>query len=50
MQKFDEQKLQNMMFEIILIERRNLKTGIKSDIDMVQEIAKIIASYQKQRL
>ena len=50
MQKIDEKKLQNMMFEVIFIERKNLKTGTKNDAVMVEEIAKIIASYQKQRL
>lgn len=50
MKELDENKLQYIRFEIILIERKNLKTGIKNEAEMVEEIAKIIASYQKQRI
>lgn len=49
MKEFDERKLQSIMFEILLIERKNLKMGTKNDSVMVEEIARIIASYQKQR-
>lgn len=46
----NEEKMRYLRIDILREENKNLKTQAKSDQKMVEEIAKMIQSYTKQRM
>lgn len=49
MAEITEEKMRTMIFEILNMERKNLRTKAKSDNKMSEEIAKVIMAYTKER-
>lgn len=49
MEKLSEDKMRNMILEILSMERKNLRSKAKTDQKMAEEIQKVIIDYSKMR-
>lgn len=49
MEGLPEENLRMMIFEILNNERKNLRSKVKTDQRMAEEISKIIVDYSKMR-
>lgn len=49
MAKLSEDKMRTMIFEILNMERKNLRSKAKTDQRMAEEIQKVIKEYSKMR-
>lgn len=49
MQQLPEEKMRMMIFEILNMERKNLRSKARTDQRMAEEIQKIIIDYSKMR-
>lgn len=49
MQELPEEKMRMMIFEILNMERKNLRSKAKTDQRMAEEIQKVIIDYSKMR-
>lgn len=49
MVQLSEQKMRNIIFEILNMERKNLRSKAKTDQRMAEEIQKVIIEYSKMR-
>lgn len=49
MEKLSEDKMRAMIFEILNMERKNLRSKAKTDQRMAEEIQKVIKEYSKMR-
>lgn len=48
MKEIRKQLLQEMMFQVLYIERKNLRSRAKSDQKMSEELQKIVVDYAKR--
>lgn len=49
MSEINENKLRTIIFEILSMERKNLRSKAKTDQKMAEEIGKVIIDYSKMR-
>lgn len=49
MQKLNENTLRTIIFEILNMERKNLRSRKKTDQRMAEELGKVIVDYSKMR-
>lgn len=49
MQELSEEKMRMVIFEILNMERKNLRSKAKTDQRMSEEIQKVIIEYARQR-
>ena len=49
MQQLSEEKMRMVIFEILNMERKNLRSKAKTDQRMSEEIQKVIIEYARQR-
>jgi len=47
MKEVSEKVMRNMIFEVLHVERKNLRSKAKTDQRMAEELAKIIVDYAK---
>lgn len=47
MQKIDEKVIKGMMFEVLHLEHKNLRSKAMTDLKMSEELIKIIVEYSK---
>lgn len=48
MKEIKKQLLQEMMFQVLYVERKNLRSRAKSDQKMSEELQKIVVDYAKR--
>lgn len=49
MREFKKELLQEMAFQVLHMERKNLRSRAKSDQKMAEELQKVIADYARRR-
>lgn len=50
MKEVDEKVMRNMIFEVLHVERKNLRSKAKTDQRMAEELAKIIVDYARMSM